>query len=83
MDKLCRTCKNRSIEILHEIYKNTLAYELESISVNEDGITTHLHSDRFLDEHPERMSSPEFTEDEEKKQAEFFGEFVKKLLLKQ
>jgi len=68
------------IEILHEIYKKTFAYELESVRVNEDGTTTHLHSDRFLDEHPERRDSPEFTEEEEKKQAEFFGKFVRKIL---
>ena len=65
-----------SIELIHKIYKKTLAYKLESIRVNEDGTTTHLHSDKFLDEHPERRNSPEFTEDEEKKQAEFFGKFV-------
>jgi hypothetical protein len=58
-------------ETINEIYKKTFAYELERIRINEDGSTTHLHSDRFLDEHPERRNSPEFTEEEEKDQGSF------------
>lgn len=58
-------------ETINEIYKKTFAYELERIKINEDGSTTHLHSDRFLDEHPERRNSPEFTEEEEKDQGFF------------
>lgn len=57
------------IEMMNEVYKKTLAYELEKVRINEDGSTTHLHSDKFLDEHPERRESPEFTEEEEKGQA--------------
>lgn len=59
----------RMIEMMDEVYKKTLAYELEKVKINEDGSTTHLHSDKFLDEHPERRESPEFTEEEEKAQA--------------
>ena len=59
----------RMIEMMNEVYKKTLAYELEKVRINEDGSTTHLHSDKFLDEHPERRESPEFTEEEEKGQA--------------
>lgn len=56
-----------------EIYKKTLSYELDSLQVNDDGTTTHLHSDKFLDEHPERRDSPEFTDEEEKEQAELIA----------
>ncbi len=56
------------LETIRSIYKKTLSYELESVVVNNDGTTTHLHSDKFLDEHPERRESPEFTEEEEKEQ---------------
>lgn len=56
-----------------EIYKKTLSYELDSLQVNDDGTTTHLHSDKFLDEHPERRDSPEFTDGEEKEQAELIA----------
>ena len=67
-------------ELLHKVYKKTFAYELEKIIVNEDGTTTHLHSDRFLDEHPERRNSPEMTEEELKEEVEFFVEFCRKIL---
>lgn len=73
--------KDKSInplELVTKVYKNTLTYELDSIKVNDDGTTTHLHSDKFLDEHPERKDSPEFTEEEEKEQAEFLSKFTKK-----
>ena len=59
----------RMIEMMNEVYKKTLTYELEKVKINEDGSTTHLHSDKFLDEHPERRESPEFTEEEERGQA--------------
>lgn len=52
------------IEFAKSIYKKTLAYELDSYKVNEDGSATHLHSDKFMDEHPERTSA-EYTEEEE------------------
>lgn len=59
----------RMLEMMNDVYKKTLAYELEKVRINDDGSTTHLHSDKFLDEHPERRESPEFTEEEEKGQA--------------
>lgn len=61
------------INLCHDIYKKTLGYSLESIKINEDGTTTHLHSDEFLDNHPERRDSPEFTEEEELEQARFIA----------
>lgn len=61
------------IKLAWEIYKKTLAYELDSLQVNDDGTTTHMHSDKFLDEHPERSDSPEFTDEEEKEQAELIA----------
>lgn len=63
----------KTMKLAWEIYKNTLGYELDSIKVNEDGSTTHLHSDSFLDKHPERIDSPEFTDEEEKEQAELIA----------
>lgn len=63
-------------KLVYEIYKKTLGYELEKIVINEDGTNTHLHSDRFLDEHPERRDSPEFTEEEERGQAAFLMHMV-------
>lgn len=56
-----------------EIYKKTFAYEMDRVQVNDDGTTTHLHSDAFLDKHPERRDSPEFTEEEEIEQANFIA----------
>jgi len=63
----------KTMKLAWDIYKKTLSYELDRLQVNDDGTTTHLHSDRFLDEHPERMDSPEFTDEEEKKQAELIA----------
>lgn len=61
------------IKLAREIYKKTLSYELDSLQVNDDGTTAHMHSDKFLDEHPERMASPEFTDEEEKEQAQLIA----------
>lgn len=66
------------IKLEKDIYKKTLSYELERLVVNEDGTTTRLHSDRFLDEHPERNDSPEFTKEEEKEQTNFIMNLVEK-----
>ena len=66
-----------SLQMVMNIYKKTLGYELEKIKVNDDGTTTHLHSDAFLDEHPERRSSPEFTEEEENEQLKFIAAAAK------
>lgn len=67
----------RMVELMNEVYKKTLAYELEKVKINEDGSTIHIHSDKFLDEHPERRESSEFTEEEEKTQAKFIFRFSK------
>jgi hypothetical protein len=82
-----KTTKEESDEItkcgkklLHEVYKKTFAYEFEKVIVNEDGTTTYLHSDSFLDGHPERRNSPEMTEEELKEQREFIVEFYRKFL---
>lgn len=66
-----------SLEMIYEIYKKTIGYSLEKVFVNDDGTTTHLHSDEFLENHPERISSPEFTEEEEIEQVKFMYEMVK------
>ena len=62
---------------LMDIYKKSMAYELETVTVNDDGTTTHLHSDAFLDQHPERRDSPEYTEAEEIEQIEFLAKIAK------
>lgn len=46
------------------VYKKTLGYQLERYEVTESGFK-HYHSDEFLDEHPERRETPEYTKDEE------------------
>lgn len=56
------------LKLVSDVYKKTLYYELDEIKVNDDGTTTHLHSPKFLNEHPERKDSPEFTEKEENEQ---------------
>ena len=65
------------LELAKNVYKKTLAYELDSIFINEDGTITHKHSDKFLDEHPERKDSPEFTEEEEMEVAKFIAAAAK------
>lgn len=65
------------MNIAFNIYKKTLAYELERIQINDDGTTTHFHSDAFLDEHPERKDSPEFTKEEELQVYKFIVEMAK------
>lgn len=43
-------------DIVREVYKHTLMYDLCGIGVNDDGTTTYLLPDRYMDEHPERTS---------------------------
>ena len=64
---------------MENIYKKTVAYDLEKVVINEDGTTSHLHSDSFLDKHPERRESPQFTEEEEIEQANFMVAMTKRL----
>lgn len=77
MDKENPT-KEEILKLASDIYKKTLGYELDRLVVNDDGKTTHLHSDRFLDEHPERKGSPEFTKEEEKEQVNSLMHLVEK-----
>lgn len=49
--------------IYYKIYKSLLYYELDGLRINEDGTTTYLHSDKFMNEHPERTTN-KYTEDE-------------------
>ena len=64
-------------DLIHEIYKKTFGYSLDRIVINDDGTTAHLHSDQFLEKHPERASSPEFTEEEEIEEAKFMCNLAK------
>ena len=64
-------------DLIHEIYKKTFGYSLDRIVINDDGTTTHLHSDEFLEKHPERVSSPEFSEEEEIEEAKLMYELAK------
>lgn len=66
------------LELVTKVYKNTLAYELDKTIVNDDGTITHLHSDKFLEEHPERKDSPEYTEEELKENIDFIANVAKK-----
>ena len=63
--------------IVGNIYKKTIAYDLEKVVINEDGRTSHLHSDSFLGKHPERRESPQFTEEEEIEQVNFMVTMAK------
>ena len=65
--------------ILENIYKKTIAYDLEKVVINDGGTTSHLHSDSFLDKHPVRRESPQFTEEEEIEQANFMVAMTKRL----
>lgn len=65
------------LQVCESIYKQTLGYSLEKIKINEDCTTTHLHSDEFLDEHPERRQTPEFTEAEEFEQMSWIAKLAK------
>jgi len=67
------------LKLAQAVYQKTLGYELETLKINEDGSTTHLHSDKFLNEHPERKNSPEFSEEEEKKQVRLVATWAKYL----
>ncbi len=66
------------LKLVHDVYKNTLAYELDKTIFNDDGTITILHSDKFLEEHPERKDSPEYTEEELKENIGFIANVAKK-----
>ena len=67
-----------TINLAKEVYKKTLAYELDSLRLNPDGTSSLLHSDAFLDEHPDRKDSPEYTEEEELQVYKFIAEMAKR-----
>lgn len=70
---------NDFLSIVKNVYKQTFGYELDKLKVNDDGTTTHIHSDRFLDEHPERKDNPEFTNEEELEMAKFIEKIARKI----
>lgn len=71
--------KEMTPDMVHKILEKTLAYSLESVRVNEDGSISHLHSMEFLEKHPERKDSPEFTEEEEKEMMEYVSKLAKRV----
>ena len=60
-----------TLNLVKEVYKKTLAYELEKVTFDKNGNPKHYHSDKFLDEHPERKDSPEYTNEEENELLKF------------
>lgn len=64
------------LEIAKSIYKKTLGYQLAKTVVCKYGVQL-IHSDEFLDEHPERRENPKFTEEEEKESIEFLAKMAK------
>lgn len=73
---------NNELKIAHEIYKQTLAYSLSKYEPNPDGSFTHVHSDEFLDKHPERKDNPEYTEGEEKAEMQYLYDVARFLAVK-
>ena len=69
---------DKRLNLAKEVYKKTLAYELDKVTFDENGNPKHYHSDRFLNEHPERRSNPEFTEEEELQLYKFIAEIDKR-----
>ena len=65
------------IELATNIYKKTFSYGLDRVKINDDGTTTHIHSDEFLDNHPERRDNPEYTEEEVKEALEWMAKVAK------
>jgi hypothetical protein len=51
--------------IILNVVKQLLVYNIDSTIINEDNTVTHVHSDEFLDNHPDRRKTPEYTEKEE------------------
>ena len=68
------------MNIAHEIFKNTLAYELIGLRINEDGTTTPLHSSLYMDMHPE-LDTDEYSMEEFNQELEdnikFMYKFIK------
>ena len=66
------------LEMVKAIYKKTLGYQLERYEVTGSGVK-HYHSDAFLDEHPERRETPEYTEDEELEALDYIKKRLKEI----
>lgn len=64
--------------MIKKVMEKTIFYDLESFVPQEDGTFKHFHSDRFLDENPERKNSPEFTEEEELEVYKFISLLAKR-----
>lgn len=47
MEKLTKV-----LETVLNVYRKTIAYELMSCKVNDDGTCTWYHSDRYMEENP-------------------------------
>ena len=65
--------------LVKKVMEKTIFYDLESFIPQEDGTVKHFHSDRFLDEHPERKDTPNFTEEEEQEQIDFLAKIAFKM----
>lgn len=73
--------QEKTLEICREVYKKTLAYDLMGVRVNEDGSLTKLHSDRYMDEHPD--ANREMGEFWSKEEIMYMYKMVKHLLIKE
>ena len=73
---------DNEFRLVHEIYKQTLAYSLSKYEPKPDGSFAHVHSDKFIDKHPERKNNPEYTEDEEKAEMQYLYDVVRFLYAK-
>lgn len=63
------------LDICEDLFKCTLAYRMDYWSIE----GKHMHSHEFLDKHPERKDTPEFTPNEEKEHWEKVGKFAKEI----
>lgn len=52
------------VELCRKIYKKTSGYYCDKVIPGKNGKLIIIHSDAFLDEHPERKNNPEYTAEE-------------------
>lgn len=68
------------MNIAHEIFKNTIAYELNGLRINEDGTIVPLRSSLYMDMHPE-LDTNEYSMEEFNQELEdnikFMYKFIK------
>lgn len=67
--------------IVLKVVKQLLVYSIDSTIINEDNTITHFNSDEFLDNHPDRRKTPEFTEKEELELIKYIND-ISKLIFK-